>query len=147
MIATFIIYLRGHILLLPSVVVIVDVTFFKLVERCSCVDLKLVVLVFCVFIKVLNISFCVKLLLLCFFAIDVARSFKVVVEGTIELQATVLTIAVMFDSFILLLIFLALGPLHASFFTNISWRFVSKHDLVEVESFVVILLLEVWVVL
>jgi hypothetical protein len=75
-IATFIIYLRGHILLLPSIIVIVNITFFKLVKRCLCVDLKLVVLVFCVFIKVLNISLCVKLLLLCFFIIDVARSFK-----------------------------------------------------------------------
>jgi hypothetical protein len=68
----------------------------------------------------LNVSFCVKLFLLCFFTIDVARSFEVVAGSTVELQAAVLTIAIMLDSFIPPLILLAPGSLHTSFFTNTS---------------------------
>jgi hypothetical protein len=68
----------------------------------------------------INVSFCVKLLLLYFFTIDVARSLEVVAESTVELQAAVLTIAIMLDFFILPLILLALGSLHTSFFTNTS---------------------------
>jgi hypothetical protein len=60
---------------------------------------------------VLNVSFCVKLLLLCFFMTNVARSFEVVAKSSIGLQATVLLIAIMFDSFIPLLILLAPGLL------------------------------------
>ena len=79
--------------------------------------------------------------------INIARPFIPIAKGAIELEGVVLAVAIVLDTFILSLFWLALSPLHASFLTCPSWCFVSKHYLSEVESFVIILLVFIRVVL